>query len=71
MDFVMESRTDCRPRANNRRFRGEKGFPPDIVDEKNPFMIAVGIGSILLGVGDTGARLCYRDGNPWKRGARG
>jgi hypothetical protein len=41
-------RTDCKPRANNQLFGGETGVRRGVVDEGNPFMIATGIGTILL-----------------------
>ena len=43
------STADDKPRANNCLFRGEKGdFAGTLLTGETPFMIAVGIGTILI-----------------------
>jgi hypothetical protein len=40
--------TDRKPRANNWLVRGKKGVHRDVVEEGKLFMVAGGIGSILI-----------------------
>jgi hypothetical protein len=44
----MGNSTDYKPRANNRLFGVKRGFRGDGVGGGKPFMIAAGIGTILI-----------------------